>query len=593
MADIAPIPFINFGESQARQAQGQAQAGLANQEAQKTSLDNQFSAAALPYMMHALHDYSDGGAPPAQANDHDAAYSDSSGVSSVPGYGGGDPNSDSNLRLRNTVVPFMPGEQQRLGQAALLSGKMPGLLQMAQFQRDQRIALQTQQNQVRSGNLFDGMRSVVDADPGSAMSTLAATNMAPGTVQMLAKQFGDDKEGADNAAREYARHVAGASHQYSGREVEQRTDGNYYDKVSGFQVPGAGHVGMNDEQWATLASKGMELVDVPTGDGDSTKKVPRYKADNPNGTLDNWVMQAAAARGAANAHPSVTGAPHIEAKNNATAASQSAQQSATPQQKEVNAAGKHGVYNDANGNPDPTLTKAMNDDSYDINIPKYGYGTKPPSEVVQARQQAAKDAASLSKDSGDTINAQRAALVMYKAAQDTINKGHFDGGAWSSELAKVARWLPPGFQQALGAGDYQMLSKYLGQAALQSGKGIFQKMTQMEAKWLKDELNPSPGMTPDSLRSLIDMNVKQSQYIIDSAGRANKYVGKDQAHPLKDPNKFSAWNQQYFPMQSIVSESNAATPNQEAQAKTAWGAYEPDKYEYRTSNGKLQRRAKQ
>lgn len=560
MADVAAIPFINFGESQARQAQGQAQAGLAQQETQKAALDNQFNAAALPYMLHALHDYSDGGAPPAQATDHDAAYADSSGVSSQPGYGAGDPNSDTNLRLRNTVVPFLPGEQQRLGQAALLSGRMPGLLQMAQFQRDQRIALQTQQNQVRSGNLFDGMRSVVDSDPGMALQTLAATNMAPGTTAMLAKQFGDDKEGADNAAREYARHVAGAAHQYSGREVEQRTDGNYYDKVSGFQVPGAGHVGMNDEQWATLAAKGMELVDVPTGDGDSTKKVPRYKAENPSNSLDNWVMQAAAARGVANAHPSVTGAPRIEAKKTAAAASQAAQNGATPQQQAADAAGKHGIYTDAQGNPDPTLTKAMNDTSYDINIPKYAYGTKPPSEVVQARQQVAKDAASLSKDSGDTINAQRAALVMYRAAQDTIAKGRFDGGAWSTELAKVARWLPPGFQQALGTGDYQMLSKYLGQAALQSGKGIFAKMTQQEAKWLKDELNPSPGMTSDSLKSLIDMNIKQSQYIIDSAGRANKYVGKDQAHPLKDPNKFSSWNQQYFPMQDIVSEDGNSAP---------------------------------
>jgi hypothetical protein len=565
MADVAtPNINPNWGLLQAQQAQAGASANAQNQEAQKTALENQFTQAAMPHMLRALNDYSDGGAP--MTNQTDVANSDSSGVTSVPGYGGGDPNSDNNLRLANTVTPFTQQEQLRLGQAAILSGKMPGILQMEQFKRDQRIALQTQQNQVRSGNLFDGMRAVVDADPGQAMATLAATNMAPQTVQLLAKQFGDDKDSADNAAREYARHVAGAAHQYSGRETVQEKDGNYYDKTSGFQVPGTGHVGMSDDQWASIAKEGLVMDTVPTGDGDSTKQIPHYKnVLGPNGTLDAYVMYTAAAKGDPNAHPSVTGAPHIVAQQKANAATTAARTSATPAQTQAD---KTPQYFDKSGQPDPVMTKAMSDPAYNVNIPRYPYGTKPPSEVIQAKQGMAKAAAQLSKDSGDTITSQRAALVMYQAAKDTLAKGQYDPSAWNQQLAQVARWLPPGFQQALGTGDYQILSKYLGNAALQGGKGIFQKMTQQEATWLKNELNPSAGMTKDALNSLIDMNIKQSQYVIDSAGRANAYVGTDPSHPTKNPDKFSDWNQRYYPMQEAVKESKPTAAPQGAETRT-------------------------
>jgi hypothetical protein len=560
MADVAPIPFINFGESQARQAQAGASANAQNQEAQKTALDNQFTQAAMPLMMRALHDYDGGGAP--MPNPADTAAADSSGVSGVPGYGGGDPNSDTNLRNRAMVTPFTPQEQASLGRAAILSGKMPGLLQMEQYRRDQRIALQTQQNQVRNGNLFDGMRAVTDADPGKAMGLLAATNMAPDTVQMLAKQFGDDKDGADQAAREYARHVAGAAHQWSGREAVKQDDGNFYDKQSGFQVPGTGHVGMSDAQWSEIAKSGMVMDTVPTGDGDSTMQIPHYKnVMGQNGSLDAYVMQVAASKGHADAHPSNTGAPRQVAKEKATAAVADAQKSATPAQQRADKATQ---YTDARGNPDPVMTKAMADKDYDINIPKYKFGTKPPSETIQAKQLMGKNAASLTKDAGDTVNAQRAALVMYQATQDTLNKGNYDPSLWDQKLAEAARYIPGGgaIRAMLGTGDYQKIAKQLGMAALQSGKGIFQRMTQQEANWLKTELNPSPGMEPGALRDLIGMNIKQSQYVIDSANRAGKYVGTDPAHPTKNPDKFAQWNQQYYPMQDIVKEDKQASPGE-------------------------------
>jgi hypothetical protein len=50
---------------------------------------------------------------------------------------------------------------------------------------------------------------------------------------------------------------------------------------------------------------------------------------------------------------------------------------------------------------------------------------------------------------------------MYKAAQDVLAKGNYDGGAWNQELAKYSKWLPAGWQNHM-TGDYQEIAKYLG-----------------------------------------------------------------------------------------------------------------------------------
>jgi hypothetical protein len=133
---------------------------------------------------------------------------------------------------------------------------------------------------------------------------------------------------------------------------------------------------------------------------------------------------------------------------------------------------------------------------------------------------------------------------MYKAAQDVLAKGNYDGGAWNAELAKYSKWLPAGWQGHL-TGDYQEIAKYLGNAALQSGKGIFAKMTQMESKMLINELSPAPGMQPNAMRDRISKGAKMAQYTLDSAKRVPAYL-----HSGKDANQFETWNQEHFPMET-------------------------------------------
>jgi hypothetical protein len=95
------------------------------------------------------------------------------------------------------------------------------------------------------------------------------------------------------------------------------------------------------------------------------------------------------------------------------------------------------------------------------------------------------------------------------------------------------------------AGDYQEVAKYLGNAALQAGKGIFAKMTEKESEAVTHDLNPSPGMDQGALRDMIARGAKTAQYSLDSAKRVGPYLAK-----RMDATRFNSWNQTHFPMET-------------------------------------------
>ncbi len=70
-------------------------------------------------------------------------------------------------------------------------------------------------------------------------------------------------------------------------------------------------------------------------------------------------------------------------------------------------------------------------------------------------------------------------------------------------------------------------------------------MTQKEADWLKNELNPSPGMDPTAMKDMIAKGAKVAQYSLDSAKRIPAYL-----HAGKDANQFPSWNQEHFPQET-------------------------------------------
>jgi hypothetical protein len=359
----------------------------------------------------------------------------------------------------------------------------------------------------------------------------------------------------------FASHAAGAVHQYTGRKAVEDKAGVYRDEVTQLPIPGVEKVGLSSEQYLKLAHEAIAPTQMDDGNGGKVT-VPAWRAaqiagaKNINGPGD-WIMVNASKNnlpgGAATLSPN--SAPKQEARKVAQAALDKAQSQRAAAPPPVNgtpasASGGMGVARNAQGNIDPKLTDALNDTKYKYAPSNNGepyspqIGKTPPPPVADDMKNQTNARNGLAKDANQGINASSAALTMYKAAQDVLAKGNYNGGAWNEELAKYSKWLPAGWQNHM-TGDYQEIAKYLGTAALQSGKGIFQKMTQMEAQMLTKQLNPSAGMDPDAMRDMIGKGAKIAQYSLDSAKRVPAYL-----HAGNDANQFGSWNQEHFPQET-------------------------------------------
>jgi hypothetical protein len=595
-SNLANITSANFGPSAvAQQGLQQAQTQNVQQQAHASAMQNKIMAARLPLILSQLNDESLG------ATDQSGVGGESDNSGNPTGGGKGDasvgprtpgedvasqdssavaPNQnfyqpdkiDAALRAKYFVPQYTPQEAQALKRAYLVDpqdqyGMGP---KRVMAMHDMRIQQATQQNQLDSRNDFDKLSAVTDAPDGHAMDVLEASH--PETVAAIRRQFAKEPDSQaaqdeDASARLFASHAAGAVHQYTGRKAVKDDAGVYRDEETGIPIPGVEKVGLSTDQYLKFAHEAIAPTDVPDGNG-GTIQVPMWKkaqmagAKNINGPGD-WIMVRASQAGLPGAAStlSANSAPKQEARSVAQNALTQAQQtqSAAPN---TTAAGtpKQGVARNAQGNVDPQLTAALNDDKYAYHptlngqpwTPKIG-STPPPSVTEDMKNQTAARN-DLAKTSNQGINAASAALTMYKAAQDVLAKGNYDGGAWNQELAKYSKWLPAGWQNHM-TGDYQEVAKYLGTAALQSGKGIFAKMTQMEAKMLLNELNPSPGMDPTALRDMIGKGAKMAQYSLDSAKRVPSYLTKGY-----DANQFNSWNQEHFPMQTETAPT-VAKPN--------------------------------
>lgn len=555
MADVSSVPFVNYAGQQADAQLTQAQTGatqqqgqLAGQQTQAAAMQNQIMKARMPLIMSALSDYADdtsssnASGASGQPVSAKAPPSSTSGV--APDTSAGSPetswydpkNIDSALRQKYFVPPVTPQEAQRIQRAALIGD--PGLLENSKMQRQFRIDQQTAASQYDANNLYDSIHTVVDAEPGHALAQLAA--IAPGTAKKIKDMIPDEAD-EDAAARAYAAHVGGNVHQYTGRKVVARADGSYVDEVTGRPVPGVEKSGLSEEQWANLAKAGNALVDMDDGQGHKVK-VPQWRA-NQAPSLDSWVMQQASHGGEYGAHATVGGAPKAQAK----AAAQKAVATATADTKAtsgVAGAPKEGTTT-TNGQPDPLMSKALGDTDYKYAPPTHKFGTSMSPDEQDQKTKQTDAAVSLKTDLDKGIPNAQSALTFYKAAQDIMDTKGASGGKYQALLARAAAWVPG--LQAPNTSNYQELAKYLGNAALQAGKGIFPKMTQKEAFLILNELNPSPGMNDAALRNMIGFGTRMSQYSIDGAQRAGAYLKSG-----GDATRFYSWLNKYWPQPDAV-----------------------------------------
>ena len=563
MADVSSVPFINYAGQQAdaqlTRAQtgvAQQQAGLVGQQAQAAGLSNQITRAQLPLIMHALSDYSDdssnvsGEAPTAQPavdGTKQSAAPDKSGVAEDPNTSWYNPDTiDAGLRQQLFVPPVTPQEAKKIQQAALLSDKFPGLLENAKMQRQMRVDQQTAASQYTANNGYEALSAVVDADQGRAMAQLEA--IAPDTVAKIRNQLPDAAD-EDAAARAYAAHVAGTMHQYTGRKSVARADGVYVDEVTGRPIPGVEKSGLSEDQWANLAKAGNALVDVPDGQGHTTK-IEQWRA-NQAPSLSAWVMQQAAHGGEWGAQPTIGGAPKAVAMAGANAGIVKAK-GATATADNLAGSPKAGTTT-TNGKPDPVLSKALADPDYNFNPPGHKFGTTLSPDEQDIKNKQADAAVSLKKDMDAAIPAAQTAQTFYRAAQDILDSKGATAGKWSGVIAHAASWVPG--LDAPASTNYQELSKYLGNAALQAGKQIFPKMTDKASALSLEKLNPSPNMTDPAIRNMLQLGTRMAQYTIDGAGKVGAYLRTG-----KDATRFQSWLNKYYDMPTAVNGPKEGAP---------------------------------
>jgi hypothetical protein len=579
-----------------------ASTALTQQQTAAASMQNKIMAARMPLVLSQLNDYvhptnvnksglTPGGGDEEGSDDSDEHNSDESGVagaSGTPKIASNDKSAvpadqnfyqphliDSKLREKYFVPAYTPQEMSALQRSYIIDPKDENGMGPKRIMslHDMRVAQQTQNNQLEANDDFDKLHAVVDAPEGSAMDVLEASH--PETVAAIRRQFKKEPDSQaaqdeDSSARLFASHTAGAVHQYTGREAVKGDDGVYRDEVTGVAIPGVEKVGLSTEQYIKLAHEAITpSVEMDDGNGGKIKVAPWKAAQmggakNINGPGD-WMMVRASQSGLPGA--AATLSPNSAQKQEARATAQAALEKVQKMHEDAPATNPDGTPKSSNGvsaarnaqgNIDPQLTTALHDKDYDYKPTNNGeeykpqIGHTPPQAVLDDMKKQTDARNDLAKTSSQGVGAAAAALTMYKAAQDVLDKGNYNGGAWNQELAKYSKWLPAGWQTHM-TGDYQEVAKYLGNAALQSGKGIFAKMTEKESDAVMHDLNPSPGMDANALRDMIGRGAKTAQYALDSAKRVPAYL-----HASKDANQFGTWNQTHFPMEEATKPNPAA-----------------------------------
>jgi hypothetical protein len=102
------------------------------------------------------------------------------------------------------------------------------------------------------------------------------------------------------------------------------------------------------------------------------------------------------------------------------------------------------------------------------------------------------------------------------------------------------------------------LNKNLKQSALQGARAIFgSRMTQMEVRLQHEELSPSPSMTKDAIRSLMQQDDIKQMYAKQRAEDYGKYI-----HNGGDPLRFESWYSKNFPLTKYAQEQVGKGPPQ-------------------------------
>jgi hypothetical protein len=189
------------------------------------------------------------------------------------------------------------------------------------------------------------------------------------------------------------------------------------------------------------------------------------------------------------------------------------------------------------------LAKALSDQTYKVRTPPVVSGVTASPATLDQQKTTVDSRTKLLKDSEDATNAGASSLQYLQAAKSIMDsKGKPVTGIFGPIASDISR-----LYGGVNATNYQEVAKYLGNAAVQSGRANFPNATQSEVGLQLNELSPSVKMTDSAINELLDTNLRSSKYTLDSASRVKSYLDSN-----GDPQNFSKWNQAYYPREKIV-----------------------------------------
>lgn len=529
MADLPVTPLANYGEllsslplanstvatQSAQQNLNTAQTGQVQALTQGTNIANQGAALKLGLLQNYL-----GNNSPTAGGPQPAAPSP---TSSVGGTGIGTDDVTNGIITKFAPLPTArpPAVTAQMGQAAMAG--LPEVAQNIGAQYDQKVALANQQRQLGANSVYQMAETVASAPPGAAFETFSRIN-PDAAAALKAKHPSDDPQQLDEDTRLLAQHSGIAVHQYTGRDTDFQ-NGVLVDKKDGKPVLGSEQVltGLSGEAKASAFKDAKELVTVHNSDG-SDSQVPRWQQAGLH-SAEAYVLAAdKSARSSANTAPAPTGG-----NTSATAGPPKPVTAPVPP---------------ASVTADPVLKTALADPDFKLKTPPVVSGRTPTPAELEQQKVAVQVRTDLLSNAQEATNTGGQALQYMKAAQAIMDsKGAPVTGPLGAIVAKVSSVFG-----GVNASNYQEVAKYLGNSAIQAGKGNFGKgMTQNDVQLQKDELSPSVHMTDAALKDLLDAGVKNTQYTMDSAKRVRAYLATG-----GDPQSFAQWNDKHFSRSDAV-----------------------------------------
>jgi hypothetical protein len=349
----------------------------------------------------------------------------------------------------------------------------------------------------------------------------------------------------DPDLRNSAGAVANAYQQWTGDKYEMR-DGVPTNTRTNRPTIGDQTQTISTQKYADMMNDALTKVPVPTGVPGETKLMPKYAINGGTSPIDYISKQlppgalppsanappAAAAPARAAAQPPVTRAPVVRP----AAAS-------PPNAPPVN----------------PVDAQAYSDPKYKLAPIQTQVGTTASDAVTNQVKQTSESRAGLQADAESTAQSSAAALQFAQAAKQILDSKGAPATGYPGQVAKIVSSVFGG----VDATNYQEVAKYLGNLAVQSGKGNFPHATEKENMVQFNDLSPSLNQTGTALRELLDTNVRNLKYTLDTANRTTSYL--DPKGYNGDPQKFFRWNQDHYPRADVVNGPNStATVNTKA-----------------------------